>query len=141
MAGRAVGTPNKDKAELRALLQERVHEFTEMRREQDIREGIAAGLDAEEAALKAQEIVEDYDPVVALAITSVDRRTPLDTRVKCNSEVARYVRPQLKSIEVATDAATAEDIALRGRLAAELVDVLRDIKSDARKGIVKKSEF
>jgi hypothetical protein len=139
--GRVAGTPNRDKAELRALLQEKVHEYTELRRQQDIEAGVAAGLSPAEAAAQAQEIVDDYDPVVAMAVTAVDRRTPLDTRVKCNAEVARYVRPQLKSIEVQTDAATAEDIELRGRLAAELMDVVQDIKNAAREGQVKRSPF
>lgn len=141
MAGRAVGTPNKDKAELRALLQERVHEYTEMRRQQDIEANIAAGLSPADAALKAQEIVEDYDPVVSMALVAVDRRTPLGDRIKCNAEVARYVRPQLKSIEVQTDAATAEDIALRSKMAASLMGLLEDIKEAADRGEAKRSQF
>lgn len=132
MAGRAAGTPNKDKAELRALLQERVHEFTMLRRKADIDDLVAQGLSPAEAAEKAQEIIEDYDPVVNLALVSVDRRVSLENRIKCNAEVAQYVRPKLKSIEVRGDAATAEDLAMRQRLANSIILMMEDLEARAK---------
>lgn len=115
-AGRVAGIPNRDKGELRALLQERVHEFTEMRRQQDEE----AGLPPEER----QEIVQDYDPVVALALVAVDRRTSLEHRIACNTQVAQYTRPKLKSVEVTTDPEAAETLEARAQLSSRLVDLL-----------------
>lgn len=122
--GRPAGVPNRDKAELRALLQERVHEFTELR----AREDDAAGLPPEQR----QQVIEDYDPVVALALVAVDRRTTLADKIKCNSEVAQYVRPKLKSIDHSVDPDTAETIARRTELSETIVGALESLA--ARKG-------
>lgn len=123
-SGRVAGVPNRDKAELRALLQEKVHEFTELRRGADL----AAGVPPDQA----QQIIEDYDPVVALAIVAVDQRSTLDQRIRCNSEVAQYVRPKLKSIEMGLDADSAELVAQKAALSAKLVDFLDQVASDRR---------
>jgi hypothetical protein len=117
--GRPAGVPNRDKAELRALLQERVHEFTELR----AREDEAANIPPDQR----QQVVEEYDPVVALALVAVDRRTSLGDRIKCNAEVAQYVRPKLKSIEHAVDPDTLETIEERTRLSEEIVDALEEL--------------
>jgi hypothetical protein len=113
---RAAGTPNRDKAELRALIQERVHEFTELRRRADLE----AGMDEAEA----QEIVEDYDPVVHMAMVAVDRREKRDIQIRCAAEVAQYVRPKLKSVEVTTDPEALETLAERQQLSSRLVALL-----------------
>ena len=122
--GRPPGVPNRDKAELRALLQERVHEFTELRARQDAEQGIPPQ--------DAQQIVDDYDPVVALALVAVDRRTTLDQRIRCNSEVAQYVRPKLKSVEMSLEPDTAETLAQREQLSSQLIGILTSSAS-ARK--------
>lgn len=114
--GRPAGIPNRDKAELRALLQERVHEFTELRRQKDL----DSGLPPEEA----QQIVEEYDPVVAMALVAVDRTTKLQDRIKCNAEVAQYVRPKLKSVELLADPEALETLEQRRALSEQLVGLL-----------------
>lgn len=114
--GRPLGVPNRDKAELRALLQERVHEFTELRRRQDEQDGLPPE--------QQQQIVDDYDPVVAMAIVAVDRRTKLQDSIRCNSEVAQYVRPKLKSVEVTTDPEALETLEERRQLSERLVGLL-----------------
>lgn len=114
--GRPAGVPNRDRAELRALIQERVHEFTDLRAKADIEAGVPPH--------EAQQIIEDYDPVVALALVAVDRRSTLGDRIKCNAEVAQYVRPKLKSVEVTTDPEALETLESRRLLSEKLVDLL-----------------
>jgi hypothetical protein len=114
--GRPAGIPNRDKAELRALIQERVHEFTELRARQEESEGVPPD--------QRQQIIEDYDPVVAMAILAVDRRTRQDTAIKCHSEVAQYVRPKLKSVEFTADPDAIETLEERRRLSERLVGLL-----------------
>lgn len=114
--GRPLGVPNRDKAELRALLQERVHEFTELRRQKDLDSGLPPD--------EAQQIVEEYDPVVAMALVAVDRTTKLQDRIKCNAEVAQYVRPKLKSVELLADPEALETLEQRRALSEELVGLL-----------------
>jgi hypothetical protein len=114
--GRPAGVPNRDKAELRALLQEKVHEFTELRAAEDERDGLPPE--------QRQQIVEDYDPVVALALVAVDRKSTIELRVKCNAEVAQYVRPKLKSVEVTADPEALETLEERRMLSEKLVGLL-----------------
>lgn len=125
--GRPIGTGTRDRAELRALLQERVHEFTELRRQQDLAQDIPPE--------QAQQILEDYDPVVALALVAVDRRTTLDQQIRCNSEIAQYVRPKLKSVEVQADPEALESLQQRQELSAKLVGLL-DLMASAKKNSV-----
>lgn len=122
--GRPAGVPNRDKAELRALIQERVHEFTELRREEDVRNGLPPD--------QQQEIIEEYDPVVAMALVAVDRRTKLQDRIKCHSEVAQYVRPKLKSVEVTADPDALETLEERRRLSERLVGLLEVAASEKK---------
>jgi hypothetical protein len=124
--GRTAGIPNRDKAELRALIQERVQEFTELRAGQDEKEGIPPD--------QRQQIVEEYDPVVALALVAVDRRTTLADRIKCNSEVAQYLRPKLKSIEHGVDPDSLETLAERTMLSERLVGILEHRAAAKRMG-------
>lgn len=114
--GRPLGSKNADKAELRALLQEKVQEFTELRRRQDEQDGLPPE--------QQQMVIDEYDPVVALAIVAVDRRSTLDQRIKCNAEVAQYVRPKLKSVEVHADPEALESIQQRTELSSKLVGLL-----------------
>lgn len=121
---RQAGTPNRDKGELRALIQERVHEFTELRHAEDMKLFLSQGMTEDEARAKAQPIIEDYDPVVQLSILAVDSRAKQDVQVRCAAEVAQYVRPKLKSVEVTTDPEALETLAERQALSAALVGLL-----------------
>lgn len=123
--GRPAGVPNRDKAELRALIQEKVHEFTDLRARKDEADGVPPD--------QRQEVVEEYDPVVALALVAVDRRTTLADRIKCNSEVAQYLRPKLKSIEHSADPDTLETLEERTRLSEQLVGLLEEKASRKRR--------
>lgn len=124
--GRPKGIPNKDKAELRALLQERVHEFTELRAKQDEQDGVPPE--------QRQQIIDDYDPVVALAIVAVDRRSTIENRIRCNAEVAQYVRPKLKSVEVTADPEALETLEERRHLSERLVGLLEAAAAAKRAG-------
>lgn len=118
--GRARGVPNKDKAELRALVQESVLRFTEAKRAQDLAAGIAPEL--------AQPVYDNYDPVVELAIAAVDKSHALEVRIKCNAEVAQYLRPKLKAIEITEDPEALELQDQKLQLARQLTDML-DLKA------------
>lgn len=122
--GRIPGVPNRDKAELRALIQERVHEFTQLRRAADI----AAGVAPEDA----QPIIEDYDPVVQMSLFAADRRVKTDLQLRAASEVAQYVRPRLKSIEMTMDPEGMESLVQRQELSHRLVGLL-EMAAAARK--------
>ena len=125
VGGRQPGVPNRDKAELRALIQDRVHEFTIQRRKAEIAELMAGGMSEEEANEAAvQDVIEDYDPVAQMAIIAVDMRNKQDVRVKCHDSVAQYVRPKLKSVEVTTDPEALETLAQREALSSRLVGLL-----------------
>lgn len=113
---RAAGTPNRDKAELRALIQDRVREFTELRRQADLDAGLSPA--------DAQEIIEDYDPVVHMSLIAVDRREKREIQLRAATEVAQYVRPKLKSVEVTTDPEALETLAERQELSSRLVSLL-----------------
>ena len=43
---------------------------------------------------------DEYDPVVAMAAIANDPSTPLPLRLKAHSEVAQYLRPKLKAVEI-----------------------------------------
>lgn len=114
--GRAQGVPNRDKAELRALIQERVLEFTELRRRADIEAGVPED--------EAQQVIEDYDPVVHMSLIAVDRREKREMQLNAAKEVAQYVRPKLKSVEVTADPEAMETLAERQELSSRLVALL-----------------
>lgn len=114
--GRQFGVPNRDKIELRALLQEKVLEFTTLKAGEDAEKGLPPD--------QRQQVIEEYDPVVAMALVAVDRSTPLDTRVRCNAEVAQYVRPKLKSVEMTTDDATLSALSQKTETTEMIMNVL-----------------
>ena len=131
--GRAPGQPNMDKIELRALIQERVQEFTQLRQEEDIRR-LPPDMPLEEAmaAGMIQQVEEEYDPVVALALVAVDRRSSLDQQIRCHAEVAQYVRAKLKSIEVKADASTIEELEQRREKTDKLMAMLDQMAKDKK---------
>jgi DNA helicase TIP49 (TBP-interacting protein) len=129
-AGRIPGVPNRDKAELRALIQEKVHEFTAMRREQDIA-ALPPELSVEEGEARGlvQIVCDDYDPVVAMSLTAMDRKVTLEMRTKCHAEVAQYVRPKLKSVDVTVDPEALETLEQRRELSDRLTQFLETAAS------------
>lgn len=105
---------SRDKAELRAVIQESVLHHTAMLRERIlpvIRRENPGATDAEIAALldDAQPLYEEYDPVVQLAMMASDHRYSPDLRRQAAAESAQYVRPKLKSIELTVDPSGAEE--------------------------------
>lgn len=86
--------------DLRARLADAALEFTTLKRAEQLRKGVSPE--------KACEITEEYDPVVAMAMIGADTSQPIALRMAANSEVAAYVRPKLKSVEVISDAGEAE---------------------------------
>lgn len=72
-SGRKAGTPNKVNAELFARLQKHVED--------------KCG-------------IEGYDPLFALAEIASDEKVDVAIRVKAHADVARYIHPQKKAVEV-----------------------------------------
>lgn len=118
-ARRTAPLTGRDKTELRALLQEKVLEHTTLLRRHQMQNGVAP--------TDAQPIIDEYDPVVCMALIAVDRRTPIDLAKSSHAEVAKYVRPQLKSIEVTSDTETNELMRQRNELAARLFGAVDQI--------------
>lgn len=119
----------RDKAELRAAMQESTHQFTTL-----LRQRLLPGLRQKHPDKSEQEIAElldsiqpayeEYDPVIAMSLIAVDHSNPVDLRLRAHSEVAQYTRPKLKSIEMTVDPASEEEVAVRRELAGRLVGLL-----------------
>lgn len=111
----------EERDELRARIQETVHRFTALAREEIARkwadgwrvtpvgwvlpapENIVLGEAIPPGLLeKLQPLMEEYDPVVELALVAADYGNPVELRVRANGDAAKYLRPQLKSIEYTT---------------------------------------
>jgi hypothetical protein len=52
------------------------------------------------AAMLADAVGEDFDPVVKLAQIACHPDTPIDLQVRCLDSIAPYVRPRLKNSEI-----------------------------------------
>lgn len=119
----------RDKAELRAGMQESAHKYTSM-----LRQRLLPGLREKHPDKSEQEIAElldsvqpayqEYDPVIAMSLIAVDHANPVDLRLRAHAEVAQYTRPKLKSIEMTVDPASEEEQAVRRELANRLVTLL-----------------
>lgn len=108
------------------MIQEYVQEYTRLRHAEDKRNGLSP--DA------AQVVVDEYDPVVALALISVDHRVSIENRIRCLTEVAQYTRPKLRSIEVTTDPELPETLEHRRMLSERLVGLLEGAASAKKSG-------
>jgi hypothetical protein len=45
----------------------------------------------------------DYDPVLSMVAISQDPSTPLEMKITCHKEVAKYVHAQRKAVEIANE--------------------------------------
>lgn len=127
--GRPKGGQNKDKAELRSLVQDAVHKHTMMLQDKLVRELMEQNPDwtMEQARLRADEIqpvIEEYDPVAELAMMAADSRNKTDLRRQAHSDAAQYLRPKLKTIEHIDDPLTREAEVERYSLAERLGQLL-----------------
>lgn len=133
-----------DKVELRALTQEAVLHFTSMKRETIAErwrrgerlsangmwyvpegENLVTGVDIPPAILDAiQPAIEEYDPVVELAIIATDYANEPNLRRQANANAAEFLRPKLKSIELIDDPRNQEILEEKNRLASSLVGIL-----------------
>lgn len=134
-------SPSRDKAELRAAMQDSVMEFTRLRRERLLPDLRAAHPHATPEELKAkldemQPLFHEYDPVIELAIMGADYRNSPELRRQANSEAAQYVRPKLKSVEFTVDPNSATELEARRALAGRLVGLLDAAAAAKRDTIV-----
>ena len=44
-----------------------------------------------------------YDPVLSMVAIARDENTPLELRITCHKEVAKYTHPQRKAVEMTAD--------------------------------------
>ena len=127
--GRQAGTGNKDKSELRSIVQDAVHKHTIMLQERLIRDLREQNPDwsLEQARARAEElqpIIEEYDPVAELAMMAADRSNKPDLRRQAHSDASQYLRPKLKTIEHIDDPLTREAEKERFSLAERLGQLL-----------------
>lgn len=113
----------RDRVGLRAMCQESVHQFTILRRRELYEEILAkTGVPPTEIELDAlQPLNEEYDPVVELAIISVDRRNDVALRRQALSDAAQYLRPKLSAVAHLEDPSNLESEAKSQELALRLV--------------------
>lgn len=112
----------RDTTNLRALMADTVLEYTTLLR----RDQIARGVHPDDCV----EIVEEYDPVVAMALIAV--RANDELALQAHAQVAKYVRPQLKSVEMISDVKSTEEAAQRSARAAALFETLGDVARNRR---------
>lgn len=122
-------TDRQEKAQLRAKMQDAVHEFTTLRRQKIWEEVTAREPNWTQAQVQAevderQPEFAEFDPVVEMAVVAADYRNPVDVRLRALGESAQYVRPKLKSIEMVVDPLAPEEQAQRTALAERLVALL-----------------
>lgn len=118
-ASEGMGTRRRrETLDLRAELADVVHEYTSLKRRDQIAHGVAPH--------DAVEIVEEYDPVVAMALLAVSTKN-VDQALQAHAQVAQYVRPKLKSVEVIQDAAKLQDLAARNAKAASIVESINAV--------------
>lgn len=113
---------HRDTTDLRAMLADTVLEYTTLLR----RDQIARGVHPDDCV----EIVEEYDPVVAMALIGVRGNDEL--ALQAHAQVAKYVRPTLKSVEVISDKGSVEEAAQRSAKAASLFELLGDMGRNRR---------
>lgn len=145
-AGRPKGLPNKDKAELRAMVQEAVLQHTTALRSRlarDLRDQFPeySSLQLQEKVDEIQPLIEEYDPVVELSKIAADYSQKIDLRRLANADAAQFLRPKLKTVEHLEDpnkmASTERKIEAAERLASALAEIYR-MKSDAAPAQLKK---
>ncbi len=64
------------------------------------RPGRPSGKDRDNLLRRVQRKYPKYHPVVALATLANDDTVPLELRIQCHKEVAQYVAPKRKAVEV-----------------------------------------
>jgi len=62
-----------------------------------------APVSAQTLRMKVDREVPGYDPVVAIAAIANDPTTPVAVRLECHRDVAKFLVPQVKAVEVTTD--------------------------------------
>lgn len=114
----------RETGDLRALLADVVHEYTYLRRRDQIRRGYLPE--------DAQEVIDEYDPVVQMALMGARTDLPLDLRLAANAQVAKFVRPTLKSVETHTTREAEQEAAERKSKAESIFDQLHEIARQRR---------
>lgn len=111
-------TPRRqsDRHDMRAQVQDAVHEYTLSRYHEDLADGVP-----EE---ECQRVIEEYNPVVELALVAVDRRTDTKTKLWANAEIAQYIMPKLKAVEVTEDPEAMRLQEERNRIAQDFMSML-----------------
>ena len=62
-----------------------------------------APVSAQTLRMKVDTAVPGYDPIVAIAAIANDPTTPVAVRLECHRDVAKYLVPQVKAVEISTD--------------------------------------
>lgn len=132
-------TSRSEKLALRATVVETVGKFVDMQREE-----LWAKITRREPGWTQQQVqmevdrtlpaLTDYDPVVGMALMSVDLRLPSDLRLRAYAETAQYLRPKLKSIEIKVDPRSPEEEENRQAMKERVVAALEQMAANKRAG-------
>lgn len=116
----------RSKIALRANVQDTVHHFTSLKRD-DIRRRYFEehGCEIDERELdRIQPLIEEYDPVVELAIIASDYSNEVTLRRQANADAAPYLRPKLSAVAMIDSPETIEHEEQKQRLASNLLGLL-----------------
>lgn len=113
-----------DALDLRARCAAAVHEFTTLKRAEQIRKGVPVD--------KALDVTEEYDPVVEMALIAGDKSNTQELRLMANAQVARYLRPPMKAQEAPNDVAAAATEGRKREISQSLFAALNDIAKKRR---------
>ena len=127
----------RDRVSLRAKVQDAVHHFTMLRREEAharfVRENgrppTAMELD------ELQPLVEEFDPVVELALIGADYRNETSLRRQALAEAAQYLRPKLSAVAVMDDPENLTEQAQKNELVKRLMSMMELMTQVKRTGV------
>ena len=116
----------RDRVSLRAMCQEAVHEFTILRRRQATDDFVEKHErpPTEDELDRIQPLMEEFDPVVELAILSADHRNEPALRAQAANAAAQYLRPKLSAVTMMEDPETLAAAASKRELAVKLLGVM-----------------
>lgn len=124
----------RDRIGLRAMVQETIHHFTQLRRREAyddfLREQGRAPTESE--LDRIQPLIEEFDPVVELAIIGADARNKVELRRQALADAAGYLRPKLSAVQMLDDPETLQQAAQKKELAVRLT-ALMDVLVTAKR--------
>ena len=127
-------TRKTDKSSARGMVQDSVHRYTSLKRDEIRRRYFEENGEPipEEQLDLVQPLVEEYDPLVELALIAVDRENDVTLRRQANADVAPYVRPKLSAVHVESLQAKTIEHQEKEELSSRLLHLMEAFEADKR---------